>query len=128
MQNDLHQRRDELEAQIASFAASANAAQYCLLEAIGEFDAIDGWCAAGCRSYAEWLSYRIGMTLGPARERVRVARALRELPSISAGTVPRGSSICPPLAINIIQPTTRAAKVDLRRSRPPTAEIPRCAC
>ena len=112
----LHQRRDELEARIASFAASANAAQYRLLEAIGEFDALDGWCAAGCSSYAEWLSYRIGMTLGPARERVRVARALRELPSISAEMKSGQLSWCKVRAITrVATPESDEEWVDLAR-------------
>ena len=119
MPNDpgsLHQRRDELEAQIASFAASANAAQYRLLEAIGEFDAIDGWCASGCRSCAEWLSYRIGMTLGPARERVRVARALRELPKISAEMESGQLSYCKARAITrVATPESDEEWVELAR-------------
>ena len=112
----LHQRRDELEAGIASFAASANAAQYRLLEAIGEFDALDGWCASGCRSYPEWLSYRIGMTLGPARERVRVARALRELPNISAEMKSGQLSYCKARAITrVATPESDQEWVDLAR-------------
>ena len=112
----LHQRRDELEARIASSAASANAAQYRLLQAIGEFDALDGWCASGCRSYAEWLSYRIGMTIGPARERVRVARALRELPNISAEMKSGQLSYCKARAITrVATPESDQEWVDLAR-------------
>ena len=119
MQNapqSLHQRRDELEARIASFAASANAAQYRLLQAIGEFDALDGWCASGCRSYAEWLSYRIGMTIGPARERVRVARALRELPNTSAEMKSGQLSYCKARAITrVATPESDQEWVELAR-------------
>jgi hypothetical protein len=50
-----------------------------LLELIRDFDACGGW-GNGFHSCAHWLSYRVGMDLGAARERVRVARALGTLP------------------------------------------------
>ncbi len=37
----------------------------------------------GARSCAHWLSWRIGLDLGAAREKVRVAKALAKLPRIS---------------------------------------------
>ena len=40
-----------------------------------EFDAGGGW-GNGFRSFAHWLSWRIGLDLGASREKVRVARAL----------------------------------------------------
>ena len=48
---------------------------------IREFDEQEGW--DGCLSCAEWLSWRAGLSLGAAREHVRVARALGELPKLS---------------------------------------------
>ncbi|HEV8675430.1 MAG TPA: DUF222 domain-containing protein, partial [Methylomirabilota bacterium] len=48
-----------------------------------EFDARGGW-GNGFRSCAEWLSWRVGLDPGAARERVRVARALGELPQLAA--------------------------------------------
>jgi Domain of unknown function (DUF222) len=47
-----------------------------------EFDARGGW-NNGFRSCAEWLSYRVGLDLHAARERVRVARALGQLPRLA---------------------------------------------
>src|SRR5207249_6347517 len=41
------------------------------------------------RSCAHWLSWRVGVDLGAARERVRVARALGALPLL-AGALSRG--------------------------------------
>ena len=38
------------------------------------------WHRAGALSCAHWLSWRVGMDLGAAREKVRVARKLGELP------------------------------------------------
>ncbi|MGH7268144.1 MAG: DUF222 domain-containing protein, partial [Candidatus Rokuibacteriota bacterium] len=42
-----------------------------------------GW-GTGFRSCAHWLNWRVGLDLGAARERVRVARALGELPQLAA--------------------------------------------
>jgi hypothetical protein len=50
---------------------------------IREFDARGGW-GNGFRSCAEWLTWRVGLAPGAARERVRVARALGTLPRLSA--------------------------------------------
>jgi hypothetical protein len=49
---------------------------------IREFDARGGW-NTGFRSCAAWLSWRVGLDLGAARERVRVARALGTLPLLA---------------------------------------------
>jgi hypothetical protein len=80
-----HPRFQELERlgnEIAELSAHLDAATARLLELIREFDARDGW--DGARSCADWLSWRVGLDLGAARERVRVARALGGLPLISA--------------------------------------------
>lgn len=73
---------DRLAEQIAELAAHIHAATYRLLQLIREFDERDGWCV-GFRSCAHWLSWRTGVELGAAREKVRVARALPELPRTS---------------------------------------------
>src|SRR6267143_1036293 len=52
------------------------------LEQLGAFDARGGW-NTGFRSCAAWLSWRVGLDLGAARERVRVARALGTLPLLA---------------------------------------------
>lgn len=53
-----------------------------LLTRLREFDEEGGWEAQGARTAGHWLSWRTGMDLGAARERVRVARALGSLPLI----------------------------------------------
>jgi Domain of unknown function (DUF222)/HNH endonuclease len=73
---------DRLGDQIAELSAHLEAATARLLELIREFDARGGW-NHGFRSCAEWLSYRVGLDLGAARERVRVARALEKLPRLA---------------------------------------------
>jgi hypothetical protein len=70
---------DRLGDEIAEVSAHLDAASARLLELIREFDARHGW-ANGFRSCAHWLSWRVGLDLGAARERVRVARALATLP------------------------------------------------
>ena len=66
---------------IAELSARIQAATCELLVLIREFDEREGW--DGCRSCAEWLGWRTGLSLGAAREHVRVARALGELPKLS---------------------------------------------
>ena len=70
---------DRLGDEIAELSAHLDAATARLLDLIREFDARGGW-NTGFRSCAAWLSWRVGLDLGAARERVRVARALGRLP------------------------------------------------
>ncbi len=73
---------DRLGDEIAELSAHLDAATARLLAMIREFDARGGW-NTGFRSCAEWLSWRVGLDLGAARERVRVARALGTLPRLA---------------------------------------------
>ncbi len=75
---------DRLEAEITTLAGHLNAATCRWLSLVGEFDRREGWAAWGCRSCAQWLSWRCGVTPGTAREQTRVARALDDLPGIRA--------------------------------------------
>src|SRR5246500_654692 len=73
---------DQLGDEIAELSAHLDAATARLLDLIREFDARGGW-NSGFRSCAAWLSWRVGLDLGAARERVRVARALGTLPLLA---------------------------------------------
>ncbi len=73
---------DRLGDQIAELSAHLDAATARLLDLICEFDERGGW-TNGFRSCAEWLTWRIGLDPGAARERVRVARALGTLPRLA---------------------------------------------
>ncbi len=73
---------DRLGDEIAEFSAHLEAATAHLLDLIREFDARGGW-NTGFRSCAHWLAWRVGLDLGAARERVRVARALGALPRLA---------------------------------------------
>ncbi len=73
---------DQLGDRIAELSAQIQAATYRLLVLIREFDEKSGW-NTGFRSCAHWLNWRTGLDLGAAREKVRVAKALGELPLLS---------------------------------------------
>jgi hypothetical protein len=73
---------DTLADQIADTAAHLDAATHTLLTQIRHFDDMSGWHRQGALTCAHWLSWRIGLDLGAAREKVRVARALGTLPHI----------------------------------------------
>jgi Domain of unknown function (DUF222)/HNH endonuclease len=73
---------DRLGDEIALLSAHVEAATARLLDLIREFDARGGW-NTGFRSCAAWLSWRVGLNLGAAREKVRVARALGTLPLLA---------------------------------------------
>jgi len=61
----------------------ADALQYQAMRLLVEFHQREGWRDTGFSSTAEWLAWRIGIQPGAARERLRTALALEELPQIS---------------------------------------------
>src|SRR2546425_6290463 len=79
---------DRLGDAIAELSAHLDAATAYLLDLIREFDARGGW-NTGFRSCAAWLSWRAGLGLGAARERVPVARALGALAPTGHAPAPR---------------------------------------
>jgi uncharacterized protein DUF222/HNH endonuclease len=76
--------RGELEKQIATLAAHVYAGMCRWLELVGELDRRGGWADAGSGSCAEWLAWRCAVLPRTAREHVRVARRLPELPLVRA--------------------------------------------
>ena len=82
MSPDLSSTLDRLGDEIAELAAHLDAATARLLDLIREFDARGGW-NTGFLSCAAWLTWRVGLDPGAARERVRVARALGTLPRLA---------------------------------------------
>src|SRR6185503_12742511 len=75
---------DELAADICSLAGRINAANHRWLLLIAEFDRRKGWSDSCTQSCAHWLNWKCGIAMGAAREKVRVGRALEDLPRISA--------------------------------------------
>ncbi len=75
---------DDLDAAICTLAATLNAETHRLLTLVRDFDDRMGWAKWSFRNCAEWLAWRCGISLSAAREKVRTAQALRNLPSIDA--------------------------------------------
>jgi hypothetical protein len=74
---------ERLGERIAELAAQISAATYELLVMLRDFDERGGW-NSGFHSCAHWLGWRVGLDLGAAREKMRVARALGGLPLLAA--------------------------------------------
>ena len=74
----------ELADGICLRAGRIAAAQAELLAWVAEFDRREGWAGTGLLSCAHWLSWQIGLSPSAAREQVRVARGLEELPAVAA--------------------------------------------
>ncbi len=75
---------DELDERILTLCTRINAATYELLVMIREFDERGGCLKWGLESTAAWLAWRCDLSMATAREKVRVAQALKHLPLISA--------------------------------------------
>jgi len=76
---------DKLGAEITELCSYIYAAESRLLTLIHEFDEKEYWAGQGLCSCAHWLNFKCGISMGAARERVRVAHALAGLPKISEG-------------------------------------------
>jgi 5-methylcytosine-specific restriction endonuclease McrA len=73
---------ERLEAQICEVAGHLAAATCRFLILLAEFDERRGWASWEMNSCAQWLAWKCQMSSGTAREHVRVARTLRDLPVI----------------------------------------------
>jgi hypothetical protein len=74
---------DELDTAIVSCAARINAATYEWLLLVRQFDERAGYLRWGLDNGAEWLAWRCDLSLITAKEKIRVAHALKILPAIS---------------------------------------------
>ena len=81
--NPIVARNDEVAQQLCTLAGQIASATADFLRLLAEFDEQEGWVAPGVLTCAHWLSWRCGMDLRTAREHVRVARALSDLPRTS---------------------------------------------
>ena len=75
---------DDLDHAIVTLSARINAETYELLVLIRQFDERAGWLKWGLGGCAEWLHYRCDFSMNAAREKVRVAHALKTLPDVAA--------------------------------------------
>ena len=88
-----------------TLAASGILARW--LDLLGEYGARDGWWSwDGLRSVADWVAWRCALDPRSAREHVRVARALRELPEI------RRAFSAGQLSFSKVRALTRVAEPD----------------
>ena len=99
-------RADALEREITDLCAQINAAGYRLLQLVAELDDEEPWGAWGLQSCAHWLNWRCGIGMNAAREKVRVAHALKQLPQISA------SFATGELSFSKVRAVTRIADAD----------------
>ncbi|HXY43589.1 MAG TPA: DUF222 domain-containing protein [Acidimicrobiales bacterium] len=99
-----------LRSELCSQAAHVSAGECRLVLLVGEFDRRGTWAAEGCRSCAHWLNWRVGTSLGAAREQVRVGRALGALPRLRAAFA-RGE-----LSYSKVRAITRVANPALEES------------
>lgn len=70
----------KLAEDITELGAHIHAATARWLLMIAEFDRRKGWADWDCQSCAHWLSWRCGLSPNAARDHVRVARRLEEMP------------------------------------------------
>jgi hypothetical protein len=74
--------REDLVGRLTNWAGRVAAGEARLLLYLGEFDERRAWSGIGILSCAHWLSWRLGLSLSAAYEKVRIASALRILPLI----------------------------------------------
>jgi len=92
--------------EIATLCSCLYAAEARLLAMLRRFDAERCFEALGFQSTAHWLNYRCGVGMNAAREKVRVAKALPELPMI------REAFAAGRLSYSKVRAITRVAKPD----------------
>jgi len=97
---------EALDERILNLCTRINAATYELLVMIREFDERGGCLKWGLDCTAKWLAWRCDLSMATAREKVRVAGALKHLPLISA-TFATGE-----LSYSKVRSLTRVANVD----------------
>ncbi|MCP4471923.1 MAG: DUF222 domain-containing protein [Gammaproteobacteria bacterium] len=110
-QSDSLTRADALEREITDLCAQINAASYRLLQLIAELDDAAPWGAWGLQSCAHWLNWRCGIGLNAAREKVRIAHALKSLPAISSAFESGRLSFSKVRALTRIADLTNEAKL-----------------
>ena len=74
---------DELGNAVVNRCARINAENYQLLTLIRQFDERLGWLSWGFANCSEWLHWKCDLSPQAAREKLRMAHALKDLPEIS---------------------------------------------
>src|SRR5581483_3790588 len=107
---------ERLEAEICELAGHLAAGECRWLLLLSEFDRREGWAGFGLQSCAHWLSYRCGVGLQAAREKLRVARRLGELPLVTEAFAAGELSYSKVRAVcRVARPETEPALVEMAR-------------
>lgn len=102
--------------EITTLYAHINSATARLLELIARFDEQGLWASYNALSTAHWLNWACGIGLAAGREKVRVARALRELPAVAAAFRSGALSYSKVRAITrVATPACEATLLDMAR-------------
>ena len=75
---------DDLVEELVCWAGRVAAGEAKVLLLLGEVDARGLWASWGAKSCAAWAAWKLGLGIGTARQKVRVARALRSLLLVAA--------------------------------------------
>jgi hypothetical protein len=94
---------DEIDRAIVALSTRINAANYELLVLIRQFDERAGWLKWGFLNCTDWLHWRCDLSVSAAREKVRVAHALKTLPATAV------AFSCGELSYSKVRALTRVA-------------------
>src|SRR5687768_9090004 len=100
---------EDLGERIAEMAAHLDAATHRLLTNLRDYDRSGNWFKQGFPDCARWLSWRVGWSTGTARDRVRVAQRLGELPLIDDALRTGEVSYCKVRAMTRVATTANEA-------------------
>jgi len=97
---------EELDAAIGRLSRHLNSCNYQLMVVLREFDERGGWLKWGFTDAVSWLRWRCDLSISAARDKLRVAHALKSLSAMS-GAFKRGA-----LSYSKVRSLTRIATVD----------------
>jgi hypothetical protein len=107
---------ERLEAEICELAGHLAAGECRWLLLLSEFDQREGWAGWGLQSCAHWVSYRCGLGLQAAREKLRVGRRLGELPLVREAFAAGELSYSKVRAVcRVAKPETEATLLEMAR-------------
>ncbi|MGQ0804735.1 MAG: DUF222 domain-containing protein [Actinomycetota bacterium] len=108
---------ERLEAEITTQAGHLAAAECRWLLFVAEYDRREGWGQWGCWSCAMWLGWKCGLARRSAQEKVRVARALGDLPLITEAFSRGELSYSQVRALTrVAEPATEAGLLEIARN------------
>ena len=107
---------ERLEAEICELAGHLAAGECRWLLLLSEFDRRNGWTGWGIQSCAHWVSWRCGIGLQAAREKLRVGRRLENLPLVRAAFAAGQLSYSKVRAVcRVARPETEAVLLEMAR-------------